>query len=62
MYVVDDGRVQVFDTDMRLIGSWPESPSPEHLGSIAVIDTTLWVLAPYFGIYEVELSDLMGTR
>jgi len=61
MFVVDDGRVQVFDPGMRLIGSWPESPSPEHLGSIAIIDTTLWVLAPYFGIYELELSDLQET-
>ena len=61
MFVVDDSRVQVFDAEMQLIGSWPEPPSTEHLGSIAVIGTTLWVLAPYAGLYEVELSDLAGT-
>ena len=57
----NDSRVQAFDAEMQLIGSWPEPPSTEHLGSIAISGTTLWVLAPYAGLYEVELSDLAGT-
>jgi DNA-binding beta-propeller fold protein YncE len=47
LFVVDDARVQVFDSRRQLIGTWPEEPSPDHLGSLALIGDVLWVAAPY---------------
>lgn len=57
LFVVDDRRVQVFDAEQRLIGSWPDVPSSEHLASIAVDGETLWVGAPYApAIFEVRFT------
>ncbi len=59
LFVVDDSRVQVFDTERNVIATWPDAPSPEHLASIAITGDTLWVLAPYLpGIYEIDISGL----
>lgn len=57
LFVVDDRRVQVFDADHRLIGSWPDVPLSDHLASIAVHGDTLWVVAPYAPvIFEVRFT------
>ena len=47
LFVVDDSRVQLFDRELNLIGTWPDEPWPDHLASIAFRDKTLWVIAPY---------------
>jgi hypothetical protein len=57
LLVVDRTRVQAFDGDRRVIGTWPDRPNPEHLASIAFDGTTLWVLAPYANaIYQIRVS------
>ena len=59
LFVVDDSRVQAFDSEMQLIGTWPDEPSPDHLASIALNGDTLWVVAPYTDIlYEIEVAGL----
>ena len=60
LFVVDDSRVQLFDVGRNLIATWPDSPSVEHLGSLALVGTTLWVEAPSFGTYELEVTGLPG--
>ena len=57
LFVVDDGRVQAFDSEMQLIGTWPDQPSTEHLASIALYGNTLWVVAPYTDtLFEIEVA------
>lgn len=57
MYVVDDSRVQAFDSQMNVIGVWPDGPSMGHLASIALDGDTLWVVAPYVDtLYEIRVS------
>jgi DNA-binding beta-propeller fold protein YncE len=57
LLVVDQTRVQAFDGDRRVIGTWPDRPNPEHLASIAFDGTTLWVLAPYANaIYQIRVT------
>ena len=59
LFVVDDSRVQAFDSEMQLIGTWPDEPSPDHLASIALNGDTLWVVAPYADtLYEIEVAGL----
>ena len=57
LFVVDDSRVQAFDSEMQLIGTWPDEPSTEHLASIALNGNTLWVVAPYIDtLFEVHIA------
>lgn len=59
LFVVDHTRVQVFDSDRRLIGTWPERPSPDPLASIALHGDTLWVVAPYIdALFEIRISGM----
>jgi len=59
LFVVDDSRVQAFDSEMQLIGTWPDEPSPDHLASIALNGDRLWVVAPYTDtLYEVQVTGL----
>jgi len=55
--VLDDARVQVFEPRPTVIGQWPEHPSPQHLGSLALVDHTLRVEAPYIDtLYWIQIT------
>ena len=55
MYVVDDSRVQAFAPEGTYLGAWPAAPSPEHLATIAYLNGSLWVGAPYIDtLYQVS--------
>ena len=57
LFVVDDTRVQVFDAERQLIGTWPDPPSPDHLASVMLDGDTLWVEAPYVDtLYEIRVT------
>ena len=50
LFVVDAGRVQVFDRSHELVGVWPaDSEWDAHLGSIALVGNSLWVEPSYTG-------------
>ena len=59
LFVVDDSRVQAFDSERQLIGTWPDEPLGEHLASIALNGETLWVVAPYIDtLFEIDVAGL----
>lgn len=58
LFVMDAGRVQVFDRSHELVGVWPaDSEWDAHLGSIALVGNSLWVEPSYTGtVLRVPVS------
>jgi DNA-binding beta-propeller fold protein YncE len=50
LFVMDAGRVQVFDRSHEMVGAWPaDGEWHDHLGSIALVGNSLWVEPSYTG-------------